>query len=98
MIVDRKRPALPVTKVSDEGGLFPRWRDDDSLEFGSGSRYLVHHRSSGKTDSTWPFRAGFWAEAQMAARKRSIVDLIMPGIIAANFRPGKPEAFSDFCE
>jgi len=52
VIVDRKKPALPVTKISDEGGLFPRWRDGDSLEFGSGSRYLVHHRSSGKTDST----------------------------------------------
>jgi hypothetical protein len=33
-------------------------------------------------------RAGFCAEAQRAARKRSIADLIMPGIIAAKTRLG----------
>ncbi len=49
--LDWTKPALPVRSLSDEGGLFPRWRDADTIEFGSGSRYLAHHRSSGKTDA-----------------------------------------------
>lgn len=52
VILDRKNPALPVRTISEEGGLFPRWRDNDSLEFGSGNLYLVHHRPSGKTSVT----------------------------------------------
>ncbi|MGH7718493.1 MAG: hypothetical protein ACREON_06590, partial [Gemmatimonadaceae bacterium] len=40
--IDRRRGKLPVTQLSREGGLFPRWRDARTLEFGSGTRYFAH--------------------------------------------------------
>ena len=40
-----------VRRVSLEGGLYPRWRDATTLEFGSGSRYYVHDVLSQRTDT-----------------------------------------------
>src|SRR5690606_10021108 len=39
MTVDRKRGRFPVETLSRGGGLFPRWRDAATVEFGSGQHY-----------------------------------------------------------
>jgi Tol biopolymer transport system component len=49
--VEKRRGALPVTQLTRDGGLFPRWRDRTTLEYGSGPRYYVHHMDSGRTDT-----------------------------------------------
>ena len=51
MRVEKRRGALPVTQLTRDGGLFPRWRDNNTVEFGSGPRYFVHHVNTGKTDT-----------------------------------------------
>lgn len=50
VLLDKKKGDLPVKAISLEGGLYPRWRDADALEFGSGSRYFVHRISTGRTE------------------------------------------------
>jgi Tol biopolymer transport system component len=50
--LEKRKGKLPVTQVSKEGGLFPRWRDNDTIEFGSGPRHFIYHVSSKKTDET----------------------------------------------
>jgi Tol biopolymer transport system component len=50
--LDKKMPAMPVKAASQNGGLFPRWRDPNTVEFGFGNKYSVFHVDSGKTDST----------------------------------------------
>ena len=41
---------LPVTQVSLEGGIHPRWRDANTLEFVSGPRYYTHDAATGNTE------------------------------------------------
>ncbi|MGI9627080.1 MAG: amidohydrolase family protein, partial [Longimicrobiales bacterium] len=43
---------LPVEALSTEGGLFPRWRSNEVVEFGSGNRFFVHNVESSTTDTT----------------------------------------------
>jgi Tol biopolymer transport system component len=50
--LEKRRGKLPVTQISREGGLFPRWRDNNTIEFGSGPRHFVYHVDSKKTDET----------------------------------------------
>jgi Tol biopolymer transport system component len=50
--VDKKKAKLPVTQLSLEGGWFPRWRDDATLDFGSANRVYTHDVDSGETRST----------------------------------------------
>jgi hypothetical protein len=49
--IDKKRGELPVTSLTRDGGLFPRWRDKNTLEFGSGNQMFVRHVDSGLTDT-----------------------------------------------
>jgi hypothetical protein len=49
--VEKRRGAIPVTQLTRDGGLFPRWRDGNTLEYGSGPRYYVHHMDTGRTDT-----------------------------------------------
>ena len=49
--IDHGHSKLPVTKLSTTGGLFPRWRDGGTVEFGSGNRYYAWHQSTLKTDT-----------------------------------------------
>jgi hypothetical protein len=49
--VERRRGAIPVKQLTRDGGLFPRWRDSITLEFGSGPRYYVHNVETGRTDT-----------------------------------------------
>ena len=41
---------LPVIQVSLEGGIHPRWRDANTLEFVSGPRYYTHNAATGDTE------------------------------------------------
>jgi len=49
--IDKKRGELPVTRLTRDGGLFPRWRDRNTLEFGSANQFFVRHIDTGLTDT-----------------------------------------------
>ncbi|HEX9580374.1 MAG TPA: amidohydrolase family protein [Gemmatimonadales bacterium] len=40
--LNKRRGKLPVKQLSRAGGLFPRWRDSSTVEFGSGNRYFAY--------------------------------------------------------
>lgn len=42
--------ALPVRQLSTTGGLFPNWRDGNTLEFGSAATYYTYDVASEKTE------------------------------------------------
>jgi len=50
--IEKRRGEFPVTQLTRDGGLFPRWRDAKTLEYGSGPHYYVHHMDTGRTDTT----------------------------------------------
>ncbi|HVT39732.1 MAG TPA: hypothetical protein VHE78_11845 [Gemmatimonadaceae bacterium] len=50
--VEKRRGQFPVTQLTRDGGLFPRWRDKSTLEYGSAAHYFVHHMENGRTDTT----------------------------------------------
>ncbi len=53
--VEKRSGQFPVTALTSDGGLFPRWRNATTLEYGSGPNYFAHHMDSGKTDrGTFP--------------------------------------------
>jgi len=49
--VEKRRGQFPVTQLTRDGGLFPRWRNAKTLEYGSGQRFYVRHMDSGRTDT-----------------------------------------------
>ena len=49
--IEKRRGQFPVTALTRDGGLFPRWRDKTTLEYGSGQRYYAHHMDNGRTDT-----------------------------------------------
>ena len=49
--ISRVGGSLPVTRVTTDGGLFPRWRSKEVLEFGGGARYATHDVGTGETSS-----------------------------------------------
>ncbi len=50
--IEKRRGQFPVTQLTRDGGLFPRWRDNNTLEYGSGPHYYVRHMDTGRTDTT----------------------------------------------
>lgn len=50
--IDKRKGALPVTQLSREGGLFPRFVDSHRLEYGSSTRHFVYDLASGETTTT----------------------------------------------
>ena len=40
-----------IRRITHRGGLYPRWLDNDRLEFQSGDRYYQWHRATGRLDS-----------------------------------------------
>ena len=44
--------AVPVTQLTTEGGLYPRWHSDQVVEYGSGDRFYLHDVATGTTDTT----------------------------------------------
>ena len=49
--LDKGRAGLPTRQLTREGGLYPRWRDPGTLEFGSAERYFAHHVDAERTDT-----------------------------------------------
>ena len=60
--IEKRRGQFPVTQLTRDGGLFPRWRDAKTLEYGSGPHYYVRHMDTGRTDT-------ITAQAQRSARR-----------------------------
>ncbi len=50
--LNKRRGSLPVHAASLEGGLFPRWRGANVLEFGSGNRHYTYNVETKATDSS----------------------------------------------
>lgn len=50
--VDRKDAAVPVRQLTLEGGMFPRWLDAGTLEYGSGTRHYVYRPDVREADTT----------------------------------------------
>ena len=48
----KKGAPVPVTQLTTDGGLYPRWLDNDRLEYGSGQSFFVHNAATGDTDTT----------------------------------------------
>ena len=49
--IERNKGKLPVTRLSTEGGLFPRWRDSTTVEFGSADRYFAYRVAAQEADT-----------------------------------------------
>jgi Tol biopolymer transport system component len=49
--IDKGNGRVPVTQVSTEGGLYPRWRAARTLDFGSGPHFYAHRAGAETTDS-----------------------------------------------
>lgn len=49
--IEKRRGQIPVTALTRDGGLFPRWRTATVLEFMSGALHFVHDVSTGRTDT-----------------------------------------------
>ena len=49
--IDKKSGALPVTQLSRGGGIYPSWRDQNTVEFGSGATYYRHDVAAETTDT-----------------------------------------------
>jgi Tol biopolymer transport system component len=49
--IEKRRGIFPVTQLSRDGGIFPRWRDAKSLEWGSAKQYFSHNVDTKKTDT-----------------------------------------------
>jgi Tol biopolymer transport system component len=49
--IEKRRGQFPVTQLTRDGGLFPRWRNDSTLEYSSGASFYVHHMAGGRTDT-----------------------------------------------
>jgi Tol biopolymer transport system component len=66
--VDKAAGTFPVTQVSRTGGMFLRWRDAGTLEYGTGPVHVVYEVEAGQSEST---------EAQLTVPRR-----IPPGQVA----------------
>ena len=49
--LNKRDGSLPVRRLSLEGGLFPRWRDSNTVEFGSGTNYYAYDVASQAADT-----------------------------------------------
>ncbi len=50
--LDRSAPTFTIKAASLDGGMYPRWRDAATIEYGCASKYFVFHTDSSKTDTT----------------------------------------------
>lgn len=49
--IEKRRGRFAVRQLTLEGGMFPRWRDAGTLEFGSGTRHYTYRVDGGRTDT-----------------------------------------------
>lgn len=52
LLVEKRRGRVPIRQVSTTGGLFPRWLDANTLEYGSANKHFVYRVSEQTTDTT----------------------------------------------
>jgi len=51
-VLDRRGGNFPTVAITTVGGIDPRWRNDDVVEFSSGNTVFAHHADAGRTDTT----------------------------------------------
>lgn len=51
VFIDKKNSQLPIKKLSNTGGLFPKWHASGGLEFGSSNQYYYYDTANEKTDT-----------------------------------------------
>jgi Tol biopolymer transport system component len=51
MRLDRNRPAVPATRLTTQGGLFPTWRTATVLDYGSGTRAYAYDVAARRADT-----------------------------------------------
>ena len=49
--IDKRGGRLPVRQLSRRGGIYPGWRDGNTVEFGSGATYYAYDMESETTDT-----------------------------------------------
>jgi hypothetical protein len=49
--VNKRNGKFPIHTLTTEGGMFPRWRDTETVEFGNATRYFAHSMASETTDT-----------------------------------------------
>ncbi len=49
--LNKRNGNLPVRRLSNEGGLFPRWRDANTVEFGSATSYYTYDVTTRSADT-----------------------------------------------
>ena len=49
--INKKNGKLPVRQLSTRGGIFPGWRDANTVEFGSAASYYTHDVAAETTDT-----------------------------------------------
>jgi Tol biopolymer transport system component len=49
--LNKRSGDLPVRRLSNEGGLFPRWKDANTVEFGSATRYFEYRVAEESADT-----------------------------------------------
>lgn len=50
--INKQNPALPVEQLTHEGGLFPKWKDRSTLEFGSANHHFTYDVQAEEKDTT----------------------------------------------
>jgi Tol biopolymer transport system component len=50
--IEKRRGRFPVKQLTLEGGMFPRWRNATTLEFGSGTRHFIYNVDTQRTDTS----------------------------------------------
>ncbi len=47
--LDRKTPVFTIKPASLDGGMYPRWRDGATIEYGNANKYFLYHTDRAKT-------------------------------------------------
>ena len=51
LVIDKKKGPFPVRRLSMTGGLFPSWRNDTTVQFGSGPFYIAYDVDHDRADT-----------------------------------------------
>jgi Tol biopolymer transport system component len=51
-LIDKRRGGFPVRQLTREGGMFPRWRSANTLEYGSGVHHFIYNTDTERVDTT----------------------------------------------
>lgn len=49
--IDKRNGKLPVDQITHTGGLFPKWQNDSTLDFGSANNFYTYDAFTGEKDS-----------------------------------------------